>query len=108
MVESIQTADQIYPATYLSSHPTAAFIQTNDLSKSKGGFTRAYETHQTGLSYDLRLPRKDGQAGGIAFSDSRFDRDAMRAMLQAIRNQNKYKIKRIFFNDLILNCRRSL
>ena len=102
MVETIQTAAQIYMTTYLSSHPTAALIQTNGLSKPKGGFTRAHATHQTGLSCDLRLPREDGQAGGITFRDAQFDRDAMRAMLQAIRNQNKYKIKRIFFNDLTL------
>jgi hypothetical protein len=102
MVETIQAAAQIYLTTYLSSHPTAALIQTNDLSKPKGGPTPVHATHQTGLSCDLRLPRTDGKAGGIVFSDSRFDRDAMRAMLQAIRNQNKYKIKRIFFNDFIL------
>ena len=102
MVETIQAAAQIYLTTYLSSHPSAASIQTNDLSKPKGGPTPVHATHQTGLSCDLRLPRKDGQAGGIVFSDSRFDRDAMRAMLQAIRNQNKYKIKRIFFNDFTL------
>ena len=102
MVETIQTAAQIYLTTYLSSHPTAALIQTNDLSKPKGGLTHAHATHQTGLSCDLRLPREDGQAGGITFRDAQFDRHAMRAMLQAIRNQNKYKIKRIFFNDLTL------
>ena len=102
MVETIQDAAQIYLATYLSSHPTAALIQTNDLSKPKGGLTSAHATHQTGLSCDLRLPHKDGQAGGITFRDAQFDRDAMRAMLQAIRNQNKYKIKRIFLNDLTL------
>ena len=33
MVETIQTAAQIYMTTYLSSHPTAALIQTNDLSQ---------------------------------------------------------------------------
>lgn len=103
MVETIQAAAQIYLETYLSGHPTAALIQTNDLSKPKGGVTSAHKTHQTGLSCDLRLPRKDGQAGGITFRDAQlFDRDAMRAMLKAIRNQNKYKIQRIFFNDFTL------
>jgi hypothetical protein len=102
MIETIQAAAQIYLNNYLSSHPTAALIQTNDLSKPKGGFTSAHATHQTGLSCDIRLPRKDGQAGGIVFSDSQFDRDAMRAMLKAIHNQNQYKVKRIFFNDFTL------
>jgi hypothetical protein len=102
MVETIQAAAQIYLTTYFSSHPTAASIQTNDLSKPKGGLTPSHATHQTGLSCDLRLPHKDGQAGGIVFSDPRFDRDAMREMLKAIRNQNQYKIKHIFFNDFSL------
>lgn len=99
MVSTIQAAAQIYLTAYLSSHPTAALIQTNDLSKPKGGVTPVHATHQTGLSCDLRLPRKDGQAGGITFRDAQFDRDAMRAMLKAIHDQDKYKIRRIFFND---------
>lgn len=102
MVETIQAAAQIYLTTYLSSHPTAALIQTNDISKPKGGVTPVHATHQTGLSCDLRLPRKDGQAGNITFRDAQFDRDAMRAMLKAIHDQDKYKIRRIFFNDLSL------
>ncbi|MCW6052071.1 hypothetical protein K4039_18720 [Lyngbya sp. CCAP 1446/10] len=104
MVETIQAAAQIYLTVYLSSHPTAALIQTNDLSKPKGGITPVHATHQTGLSCDLRLPRKDGQAGGITFRDAQFDRDAMRAMLKAIHDQDKYKIRRIFFNDLSLTA----
>jgi hypothetical protein len=98
MIETIQAASQNY-LTYLSGHPNAALIQTNDLSKSMGGFTSAHATHQTGLSCDIRLPRKDGKAGGIVWSDDLFDREAMRAMLKAIRAQPKYKISRIFFND---------
>lgn len=96
MIETIQAAAQIYLNNYLSSHPTAALIQTNDLSKPRGGFTSAHATHQTGLSCDIRLPRKDAQAGGIIFSASQFDRDAMRAMLKAIRDQNQYKTS-VFF-----------
>jgi hypothetical protein len=101
-IETIQAAAQIYLSTHLVSHPAAALIQTNDLSKPKGGVTSAHATHQTGLSCDIRLPRKDGQSGGIIFRDSQFDRDAMRAMLKAIRNQKKYAIQRIFFNDRTL------
>lgn len=106
MIETIQTAAQLYLTTHLSSHPSAALIQTNDLSKPRGGLTSAHATHQTGLSCDIRLPRKDGQSGGIVFSNSQFDRDAMRAILKAIRNQNKYAIKRIFFNDFTLIAER--
>ena len=70
-------------------------------SKPRGGITSAHATHQTGLSCDIRLPRKDGQSGSV-YTDSQYDRDAMRAMLKAIRNQSKYAIKRIFFNDFTL------
>ncbi|WP_373537607.1 hypothetical protein [Microcoleus sp.] len=102
MIETIQAAAQLYLNAHLSSHPSAALIQTNDLSKPRGGITPVHATHQTGLSCDIRLPRKDGQSGGIVSTDSKFDRDAMRAMLKAIRNQSKYEIKRIFFNDFTL------
>lgn len=101
MIETIQEAAQIYLNSYVSSHPNAALIQTNDLSKPKGGFTSEHETHQTGLSCDIRLPRKDGTSG-ITIPSPNFDRDAMRAILKAIRGQTKYKIKRILFNDLTL------
>lgn len=101
MIEMIQASAQFYLNTYLASHPSAALIQTNDLSKPRGGFTSVHATHQTGLSCDIRLPRKDGQSG-IVYTDSQYDRDAMRAMLKAIRNQSKYAIKRIFFNDFTL------
>jgi hypothetical protein len=101
MVETIQAAGQIY-LTHLASHPNAALIQTNDLSKPQGGDTDQHDTHETGLSCDIRLPRKDGKAGGIEWDNPKFDRDAMRAMLKAIRGQTKYKIDRIFFNDKTL------
>lgn len=106
MIETIQAAAQLYLTTHISSHPTAALIQTNNLSQPKGGRTPSHQTHQTGLSCDIRLPRKDGQSGGIVFSDARYDRQAMRAMLQAIHNQNKFGIRRILFNDFTLIAER--
>jgi hypothetical protein len=103
MVETIQAAAQIYLNDYLASHPSAALIQTNDLSLPRGGNTSEHVTHETGLSCDIRLPRKDGQSGGgITVSDSIYDREAMRAMLKAIRGQTKNKIRRIFLNDFSL------
>jgi hypothetical protein len=43
------------------------------------------------------LPRKDGDFGGISFDSSLFDRSAMRAMIQVIRQQPLFS--RMFFND---------
>jgi hypothetical protein len=60
-----------------------------------------HSTHETGLSCDIRVPRKDGDAG-TTVSDPEYDREAMRAMLKAIRGQRKHGIKRIYFNDFTL------
>lgn len=102
MVETIQAGAKLYLSNFHSSHPSAALIATNNLSVARGGDTPIHKTHETGLSCDILLPRKNGTFGGITFNDSRYDRDAMEAMLRAIRQQTKYKIKQIFFNDFTL------
>ena len=102
MVETIQEAARIYLTSFRSVHPNAALIATNNLSIARGGNTSIHQTHETGLSCDILLPRKNGTFGRITFRDSIYDRDAMEAMLKAISQQNKYKIKQIFFNDFSL------
>jgi hypothetical protein len=102
MVETIQEAARIYLTNFRSIHSNAALIATNNLSIARGGNTPIHATHETGLSCDILLPRKNGTFGGITFRDSSYDPDAMEAMLKAIRQQNKYKIKQIFFNDFSL------
>jgi len=102
MVETIQEAGKLYLTNFRNSHPSAALIATNNLSIPRGGKTRIHKTHQTGLSCDILLPRRDGTFGSITFSDRRYDRDAMEAMLRAIKKQDKYRVKQIFFNDFSL------
>lgn len=102
MIETIQAAAQLYLTNYRSRNPGAAVIQTNNLSLPKGGDTRFHTTHETGLSCDIRVPRKDGGAGTTIDDRATYDREAMRAMLKAIRGQTKYGIKRIYFNDFTL------
>jgi peptidoglycan hydrolase-like protein with peptidoglycan-binding domain len=102
MVETIQAAGLIYKDEYLKTHPNAALIATNDISTVSGGNFPPHKTHQVGMCCDIRLPRKDGASGGITFRESKYDQGAMRAMLEAFRKQSKYKIRRIFFNDLTL------
>jgi peptidoglycan hydrolase-like protein with peptidoglycan-binding domain len=102
MVETIQAAALIYKDKFLKSHPDAALIATNDISKISGGKFSPHSTHQVGMCCDIRLPRKDGTSGGITFENSEYDRAAMRAMLEAFRKQSKHKIRRILFNDLTL------
>ena len=103
MVETISAAAHLYQESYRGSNPGAALIQTNNLSRFLGG--NAYpphKTHQTGLSCDIRVPRKDGKVLGTNIDSSNYDQDAMRAILKAIRNQDKYGIQLIYFNDFSL------
>ena len=102
LIEVIQEAAKIYLTDYRNAKPMAALMATNNLSIFRGGKSPHHATHQTGLSCDILLPRKDGTFGDTRFQESRYDRDAMEAMLRAIHKQSKGKIKRIFFNDLVL------
>lgn len=102
IVEVIQESARIYTASHRKSNPSSALIVTNNLSVARGGDTSIHATHETGLSCDILLPKKNGNFGGITFRSSEYDQDAMEAMLHAIREQKKYKINRIFFNDFTL------
>ncbi|BAY41979.1 hypothetical protein NIES2111_63750 (plasmid) [Nostoc sp. NIES-2111] len=102
IVETIQAAALIYKDNYLTTHPNAALIATNDISKISGGKFPPHATHQVGMCCDIRLPRKDGASGRITYRNSEYDRPAMKAMLEAFRKQSKHKIRRILFNDMTL------
>jgi hypothetical protein len=101
MIETIQAAAQLYLVSYRANNPGAALIQTNNLSLPKGGDTSVHATHETGLSCDIRVPRKDG-GSGTTIDDAEYDREAMKAMLKAIRGQTKHNIRQIFFDDFSL------
>ena len=100
-IETIQAAAKQYLADYRSSHPGAALIQTNNLSLRAGGDTPIHATHETGLSCDIRVPKRDGRSGTTVSSPD-YDRDAMRAMLEALRKQADHSIRVAFFNDFSL------
>jgi hypothetical protein len=97
----LRAAGQQYQAQWRATHPTAALLTINDTSMPQGGDTPAHCGHETGMACDLRLPRKDGKAGGITTPSSAYDRDAMRAQLLALRAQPL--IDRIFLIDPVLN-----
>ena len=101
MIDTLKGAAALYRSTHLSANPGAALLTTNNLSIARGGRSPHHVTHQTGLSCDLLLPRKDGTSGGIVVSDSIYDRNAMRSMLIALRQQ-KYKVSQILLNDFTL------
>ncbi|NEO28269.1 MAG: peptidoglycan-binding protein, partial [Kamptonema sp. SIO4C4] len=97
MADTLINAGQDYQRTYLDAHPQAAQIVINDVSVPYGGDTPDHATHETGMSCDILLPRQSGGYMLPTWQDSRYDRDAMRAILKSIRRQPL--TSRVLFND---------
>ena len=94
-------AGRAFRDDYLAAHPGRALITINDTSKPKGGPTSDHQGHQTGLCCDIRLPRLDGTApGSTTHRHPQYDRESMRAMLEAFHTQQL--VTRILFNDAAL------
>jgi len=101
LAETLRAAAASYKANHLSAHPGAAILHLNDTSLPSGGFTDAHKEHQAGLQSDLRLPRKDGGVGNTKVNQlSVYDRNAMRAMIVAFRQQPL--ANQVFLNDTVL------
>ncbi|MCL4250309.1 MAG: hypothetical protein KJ065_19320 [Anaerolineae bacterium] len=96
---TIVGAGQAYQQNYRRVHPNAAVMSINDASLPVGGNTGDHSEHETGLQFDLQIPRTDGISGGnITPEDSKlYDREAMHAMLQALKDQ-PLRV-RVIFND---------
>lgn len=99
MADTIKAAGKSYQSSHRNTHPEAAPLTINDVSLPHGGNTPDHAGHETGLACDIHLPRKDGKAGLSHFQNSLYDRDAMRAMLKAIRQQPLVDRNKVFFND---------
>ncbi len=97
LADVIRAAGAHYRDNHLRAHPAATPLTTNNVSLPRGGDTPKHSGHETGLACDLRLPRLDGQAGGITPTSPTYDRNAARAMLQALRAQPP--VAKIYFND---------
>jgi len=100
LADTLSATGGTYKADFLSLHPGAAVLSINDTSLPRGGPTPAHETHQSGLASDIRLPHKDGSVGGITVAAAAYDRNAMRAMLNAFLAQAL--AKRVLLNDSAL------
>ncbi len=108
MAETIVGSGATYRNNYLQTHANAALLTINDVSLTEGGDTPDHAGHETGLDCDCRLPRTDGTApGNTTWNDPgtnnvalNYDRDAARAMIQAIRGQGLVSVVR--FNDPVL------
>ena len=95
--EAIKSAGAHYRDNHLKTNAGAALLTLNDVSLEKGGNTPDHGGHEAGLACDLQLPRTDGRAGLITHSDALYDRNAARAILNALRAQPLFS--KIFFND---------
>ena len=101
LAETLRAAAAAYKANYLSAHPGAAILHINDTSLPEGGDTGAHAEHESGLQSDLRLPRKDGGVGNTEVTQlGTYDRNAMRAMIVAFRQQPL--ANQVFLNDTML------
>lgn len=101
LMDTIIETGRDYQNDFLKNNPKAALLTTNESSGSRGGFLAPHQGHQSGLAYDIRLPRKDGGAGGgIHVGNSAYDRNAMRAIIRAFLNQEL--ASRVFLIDDVL------
>ena len=96
----IKSAGAHYRDNYLNTHAGAALLTVNDVSLPRGGNTPDHSGHEAGLSCDLQLPRTDGKAGFVTHADALYDRNAARAIINALRAQAL--TSRVFFNDRTL------
>lgn len=101
LIDTIEEAGRLYYQNYLKDHPNAAVMQVNDLSRISGQAFPPHLGHRTGIVADIRLPKKNGDSGGITWQDTtNYDREATRAMMQSLLQTNR--IKTILFNDEVL------
>jgi hypothetical protein len=99
LADTVKATGAAYKADYLSANPTAAIFTINDASLPQGGDTPMHATHESGLSIDIRLPRKDGQTGAEV-TQKVYDRKAMRAIIIAFRQQTQ--ASRVLLSDQVL------
>ncbi len=97
LADTLRGSGDNYKADYLKTHPNAAFIRINDISLPQGGDTPQHGTHESGMCCDIKLPRKDGLAGGITIDHPLYDRTTMRAIVKAFSKQKLSK--RILLGD---------
>lgn len=100
MAETLSGTGATYRDGFMTGHPQSAILHINDTSLPQGGDTPLHHGHEAGLASDIRLPHKDGTVGGITVKDGVYDRNAMRALIQAFRAQKL--ASRVFLSDDVL------
>jgi hypothetical protein len=100
LADTLRATGVAYKEDFLSVNSNAALLTLNDFSLPQGGDTPMHATHESGLACDIRLPRKNGQTGGIVVGQAGYDRKAMRAMIIAFRKQTL--ASRVLLSDQVL------
>lgn len=100
LADTIRAAAADYRDDFLSANPRAALLTINDISLPQGGDTPMHDTHEAGMCCDVRLPRRNGQVGGVTTASAAYDRRAMRAMIQAFLRQKTSS--RVLLSDPVL------
>lgn len=90
-----------YQTKYRANHNGSAPIAINDASQPHGGDTPDHRGHETGMMFDLLLPKKGGEFGGITTNSNQYDRQATKAMLIAINNHPLFKVAYLNDDNLI-------
>lgn len=77
-------------------------LQIGDLSRPGGLNTSEHDTHNVGMAWDMRIPRKDNALVGMALNAStsdhpQYDREATKKFIRLARGI--YSETTIYFND---------
>ena len=75
-------------------------IGIGNISLANGGSFPPHRSHKSGLEIDMRPIRKDGKHLPARYSDTHYDRNATRKLIELIWQTGM--VKRIFFNDLTI------
>lgn len=97
LADTLRDTGATYREDFLKTNPNASLFRINDASVPRGGDTPDHAGHESGLNCDVKLPHKDGGAGGIKVSNSKYDREAMRAIIKAFRKQKLAEL--VYLND---------
>lgn len=102
LADTIKAAGEHYEKTYRQGNSRISLIPINDVSFKQGGDTPDHAGHECGNACDVALPRKDGNYRQVlpSWQDSKYARDAARAIIKSLRAQPL--VTRVLFNDTVL------
>nr|WP_280174118.1 penicillin-insensitive murein endopeptidase [Aromatoleum tolulyticum] len=76
-------------------------IGIGNISLANGAAFPPHRSHRSGLEVDIRPIRKDGQQLPVRYTDSQYDQDATRELVELIWQTGM--VRRVAFNDVSLS-----